>query len=116
MAANKLLKTVIDAIEDLKGQDVKTMDVRRLTSITDYMVVASGNSDRHVKAIADHVIEQAKSIQVRPLGVEGREQAEWVLIDLGDVVVHVMQPAVREFYQIERLWGMSDPQTVETDH
>ncbi|HKJ21775.1 MAG TPA: ribosome silencing factor [Gammaproteobacteria bacterium] len=116
MTVNKLLKTVIDAIEDLKGQDIKALDVRRLTSITDYMVVASGNSDRQVKAIADHVIEQAKGIQVRPVGVEGKEQAEWVLIDLGDVVVHVMQPAVREFYQIERLWGVNDPKTVETDH
>jgi len=115
MAGNKLLNTVIEAIEDLKGRDVKTLDVRRLTSITDYMVVVSGTSDRHVKSIADHVIEQAKATGVRPLGVEGKEQAEWVLIDLGDVVVHVMQPAVREFYQIERLWGVTDPRTVETD-
>lgn len=115
MAGNKLLNTVIEAIEDLKGRDVKTLDVRRLTSITDYMVVVSGTSDRHVKSIADHVIEQAKAAGVRPLGVEGKEQAEWVLIDLGDVVVHVMQPAVREFYQIERLWGVTDPRTVETD-
>lgn len=116
MTVERLLTTVIDAIEDLKGREVKSLDVRTLTGITDYMVIVSGNSDRHVKAIADHVIERAREIGVRPMGVEGKEQGEWVLIDLGDVVVHVMQPQVREFYQIERLWAVGDSKTAHTDH
>jgi ribosome-associated protein len=108
MPVQKLLNTVIDAIGDLKGQGLKTLDVRGLTTITDYMVIVSGTSGRHVKSIADRVIERAAAIGVKPLGVEGTEQGEWILIDLGDVVVHVMQPAVRDFYQLERLWEMGE--------
>jgi len=108
MPVQKLLNTVIDAIEDLKGKDLKVLDVRGLTTITDYMVIVSGTSDRHVKSIANNVIERAAHIGVKPLGVEGTEQGEWILIDLGDVVAHVMQPAVRDFYQLERLWEMGE--------
>lgn len=104
MPTDPLLHTVNEAIDDLKGRDPRVLDVRDMTSITDYMVVVSGTSDRHIKSIADHIIEQAKAVGVRPVGVEGREQGEWILIDLGDVVVHVMQPEVRDFYQLERLW------------
>lgn len=105
MTVEKLLRTVVDAVEDLKGQQIKILDVRGLTTITDYMVVASGTSNRHVKSLADNVIERARTKGLRPLGVEGMEEGEWVLIDLGDVVVHVMHPAVRDFYQLERLWS-----------
>ena len=94
------------ALEDMKAVNVKVMDVRGLTDIADVMVVASGNSDRHVRSIADRVIEKAKECGVRPLGVEGAREGEWVLVDLHDVVVHVMLPRVREFYSLERMWEM----------
>jgi ribosome-associated protein len=94
------------ALEDMKAVNVKIMDVRGLTDIADVMVVASGNSDRHVRSIADRIIEKAKESGVRPLGVEGAREGEWVLVDLHDVVVHVMLPRVREFYSLERMWEM----------
>lgn len=97
---------VTAALEDMKAVNVKVMDVRGLTDIADVMVVASGNSDRHVRSIADRVIEKAKESGVRPLGVEGAREGEWVLVDLHDVVLHVMLPRVREFYSLERMWEM----------
>jgi ribosome-associated protein len=97
---------VTAALEDMKAVNVKVMDVRGLTDIADVMVVASGNSDRHVRSIADRVIEKAKESGIRPLGVEGEREGEWVLVDLHDVVVHVMLPRVREFYSLERMWEM----------
>ena len=99
---------VVDAIEELKGQDVVELDVRRLTDVTDRMVIASGRSDRQVKAIAENVLAKAKAAGVRPLGVEGLERGEWVLVDLCDVVVHIMQPDTREYYQLEKLWTSLD--------
>jgi ribosome silencing factor RsfS/YbeB/iojap len=95
---------VTAALEDMKAVNVKVMDVRGLTDIADVMVVASGNSDRHVRSIADRVVEKAKEAGVRPLGVEGAREGEWVLVDLHDIVVHVMVPRVREFYSLERMW------------
>jgi ribosome-associated protein len=95
---------VTAALEDMKAVNVKVMDVRGLTDIADVMVVASGNSDRHVRSIADRVIEKAKESGIRPLGVEGAREGEWVLVDLQDIVVHVMLPRVREFYSLERMW------------
>ena len=97
-------ETVTTALDDMKATNVKVLDVRGLTDIADTMIIASGNSDRHVRAIADRVIEMAKTRGVRPYGVEGARDGEWVLVDLHDVIVHVMLPRVREFYGLERLW------------
>lgn len=103
-----LLKTVHDAVEDIKAKDIVEIDVRGKSSVTDYMVIASGTSTRHVKSIADQVVKFAKNLDVMPLGVEGEREAEWVLVDLGDVVVHIMLPRIREFYALERLWTVGD--------
>jgi ribosome-associated protein len=103
-----LRKTVIAALEDLKAKDIREIDVRGKTSIADLLVIASGTSARHVKSIADEVVRFAKKAGVMPLGVEGEREAEWVLVDLGDVIVHVMLPRIREFYGLERLWTVGD--------
>lgn len=107
-SVDELLRTVREAVEELKARDVVEIDVRGKSSVTDYMVVASGTSTRHVKSIADEVVKFAKKLDVMPLGVEGEREAEWVLVDLGDVIVHVMLPRVREFYALERLWTVGD--------
>ena len=99
-----LTQVVLDALADMKAVDVKAMDVRGITDITDTMVVASGTSDRHVKSIADRVVQRCKEAGFRPYGVEGERDGEWVLLDLQDVVLHVMLPRVREFYSLEKLW------------
>ncbi|MEY2167746.1 MULTISPECIES: ribosome silencing factor [unclassified Rhodanobacter] len=104
----ELRKTVIAALEELKAKDVREIDVRGKTSIADLLVIASGTSARHVKSIADEVVKFAKKAGVMPLGVEGEQEAEWVLVDLGDVIVHVMLPRIREFYGLERLWTVGD--------
>ena len=112
-SVESLLKTVHAAVEELKAKDVTRIDVRGKSSVCDYMVIASGTSTRHVKSIADEVVRFAKKLNVMPLGVEGEREAEWVLVDLGDVVVHVMLPRVREFYALERLWTVGDQQPDE---
>jgi ribosome silencing factor RsfS/YbeB/iojap len=94
------------ALEELKAKDIVELDVRGKTSIADYIVVASGTSTRHVKSVSDEVVKYAKKIGMMPLGVEGQREAEWVLVDLGDIIVHVMLPRVREFYGLERLWSV----------
>jgi ribosome-associated protein len=99
---------VARALDDLKADNVHVLDVRHLTTVTDTMVVASGRSDRHVRAIAGAVVEQAKKAGYRPIGVEGERSGEWVLVDLADLVVHVMLPRVREFYNLEKLWDMPE--------
>jgi ribosome-associated protein len=109
MEAPELKKLVVEALEDLKGTNIVDLDVQAFTDVMDYLVIASGNSNRHVKSLADNVLESAKSQGMRPLGVEGQNGAEWVLVDFGDVVVHIMLPATRDFYDLERLWsGMAD--------
>ena len=116
-SAEALLTEVHAAMEEIKARDVTEIDVRGKTSVTDYMVVASGTSTRHVKSIADEVVRFAKKTGVMPLGVEGEREAEWVLVDLGDVIVHVMLPRVREYYALERLWTVGDqpPEEYESD-
>jgi len=111
-----LLASIRNAAEDIKAQDLIEIDVGGKTSVCDYMVIASGTSTRHVKSIADEIVRQAKQLGCQPLGVEGEREAEWVLVDLGDVVVHVMLPRVREFYALERLWTVGDqPPPAELD-
>jgi ribosome-associated protein len=109
--SKKLLALAEAALADVKARDVRVMDVRRLTSIADYMVVASGTSDRHVKSLADRVVERATAAGCKPLGVEGKDSGEWVLVDLQDVIVHIMQPRTREFYKLESLWDMGSAAT-----
>lgn len=105
LQAESLKKIVIEALEALKAQNIVTIDVRGRASFTDVMIFASGTSSRHVNSIAESVIEAARHAGIPPIGVEGESAGEWVLIDLGDVVVHVMQPDTRTFYDLEKLWG-----------
>jgi ribosome-associated protein len=100
--------TVTTALDDMKATNVKVLDVRGLTDIADTMIIASGNSDRHVRAIADRVVDTVKAAGLRPYGIEGARDGEWVLVDLHDVIVHVMLPRVREFYALERLWDTGE--------
>ena len=109
----QLLECVRKATEELKAKDLVEIDVIGKSSVADYMVIASGTSSRHVKSIANEVVKFAKALGVMPLGVEGEHEAEWVLVDLGDVVVHVMLPRVREFYALERLWTVGDQPPIE---
>lgn len=102
----ELVKLVVDTLDDMKAEKIVSLDVRHLTSVTDHMIIASGRSDRHVRAIADRLIERCEEAGVDPLGIEGQEAGEWVLVDLADAIVHVMLPKVREFYNIESLWGL----------
>jgi ribosome-associated protein len=110
-----LRQSVVDALDELKAKDVREIDVRGKTSIADLLVIASGTSARHVKSIADEVLRFAKKAGVHPLGVEGEGEGEWVLVDLGDVIVHVMLPRIREFYGLERLWTVGDRDEGESE-
>lgn len=103
-----LIDTITAALDDLKAQNVTVLDVRNLTDVTDTIVIASGTSDRHVKSLAGSVYEKAKQAGFRPLGIEGEQEGEWVLVDLQDAIVHVMLPRVREFYGLEKLWDVRD--------
>ena len=104
-ASAGVLRLILDALEEAKAVDICQLDVRKLTDITDFMVIASGTSHRHVHAMAERVREAARQQQVRPIGIEGEAENDWILIDYADVVVHVMMPQVREFYSLERLWN-----------
>lgn len=106
MQVEDLRDLVVRVLDEMKADDIVTIDVRGKTSITDLMVIASGTSDRHVRAMAETVAFRAKEAGEIPLGIEGAAEGEWVLIDLNGVVVHVMLPRVRDFYQLERLWGV----------
>src|SRR3569832_105068 len=111
---DQLRELALAALDDLKAKDVKVLDVRTLTGITDYMIIASGTSTRHVKSLADSVVEKAKQAGSRPLSVEGEREAEWILVDLADVVVHVMLPTTRDFYQLENLWDAGEARARKT--
>ena len=106
MNSKQLSDLVVDALEEVKAKDIVKLDVRKLTTVTDYMIVASGTSNRHVKALADAVAEKSKEAGHRPNGIEGENGSEWVLLDLNDALVHVMLPRVREFYNLEKLWSL----------
>lgn len=111
MQVEALRQFVIDKIEDLKGRDITIIDMQHKSNLTDYMVVCSGNSKRHVISIAENLYLEAKRAGKKPLGMEGQDTGEWVLVDLDDIVVHVMQDETRDFYQLEKLWS----ETSETD-
>ena len=109
----ELKKLVIDAIEDVKGIDMRLLDVKGKTSVTDIMIIVSGNTSRQVKSIAGNIVEKSKAALHPPLGIEGEEYGEWALVDLGDIIIHVMQPSVRDFYNLEKLWGEDSPSVAE---
>ena len=106
-AKSSLKAVVMDALHDMKALEVKVLDVRGLTDIADFMVIASGTSDRHVRSVAQRVVEKTKEAGFRPHGVEGQQDSDWVLIDLNEMIVHVMLPRVREFYGLEKLWDIT---------
>lgn len=101
----QLTQFVIEKIEDLKARDIIQLDVTKTSTITDCMIVCSGNSKRHVVSIAENVITEAKQAGAPPLGIEGQDTGEWVLVDMGNVILHVMQDNTRDFYQLEKLWS-----------
>lgn len=104
MPHSDLIPLILDALDDGKGNDIRVIDVRAKTSMTDYFVIASGTSNRHVNSLADRVLDKVKEHDYCLMGIEGKETGEWVLVDIGDAIVHVMQRDTREFYQLEKLW------------
>ena len=105
MQPEAIKKIALKALDELKAENVLVLDVRKYASFTDFMIFASGKSTRHVKSIANEVIETAKKASLSPLGIEGEDVGEWILVDLGDVIVHVMLPDTRQFYELEKLWS-----------
>ncbi|UCG72638.1 MAG: ribosome silencing factor [Chromatiales bacterium] len=112
--SSALVAMAQQVLDDMKARDIRVLDVSGMTPITDYMVIASGTSRRHVKSIAERLVERAKADGHPPIGVEGTDAAEWVLVDLQDVVVHVMQTQVRDFYKLEKLWELGGDSTGST--
>lgn len=108
MNTKELIDISLKALDDAKAVDVVVFEVSELTSISDYMIICSGKSKRQVAALADKVVEAAKANDVKPLGIEGKTEGEWVLVDLGDIIVHIMYPETREYYQLEKLWSSAD--------
>jgi len=112
MHAEELRKIAVLALEEIKAHDVMVLDTHKMTSLFDYMIVASADSTRQTKALARNVAEKVKEAGGNVIGVEGEQTGEWVLVDLGDVLVHIMQPAIREYYNLEQLWGGDAPRRV----
>ena len=106
MNSEQLSEIIVNALDDTKAQDIVKLDVRDLTTVTDYMIIASGTSNRHVRALVDNVSEKARAAGRKAIGIEGEDGSEWVLLDLDDALVHVMLPKVREFYNLEKLWSL----------
>ena len=115
LQAEKIKDLAVTALEDMKAMDMVVLDVRNMTGITDYMIIASATSGRHLKALTDAVVEQSRLAGHRPLGVEGELTGEWAVVDLGDVIVHVMMPKARDFYQLEKLWRVEALPAAEQD-
>ncbi|MGI9250953.1 MAG: ribosome silencing factor [Pseudohongiellaceae bacterium] len=109
MNSKQKSKLLLAELEDIKGRTISCIDVRKLTGITDYMVIATGTSSTHIKALSDAVIKKCKTSGLTIVGVEGRQHAEWVLVDVGDVVVHIMTASARELYSLEDLWSFGKP-------
>lgn len=116
MQVEQLKELIINAIEDLKGSDVKVLDIKHLSSVSDYMIICSGRSNRHVKSIADNIIVEAKKNGAPAMSTQGKETGEWVLVDLGDIVAHVMQPNIRDLYNLESLWEMTSETLSSNDN
>ncbi len=104
MQQNELLTIVQNTLDDKKALNIKTIDVQGKTSVTDFMVIATGTSDRHLNSLSGYVVDAIKAIGVTPLGIEGNDGSNWVLVDLGDIILHLMTEQTREFYQLEKLW------------
>jgi len=107
-SAEDVLNAIVTSLEDSKAEDVKTIDIKGKSALGDYMVVASGRSHRHVASVADHLVRVLKEAGYGPVKIEGQQAADWILLDTGDVIVHVFRPEVREFYAIEKMWSMPD--------
>ncbi len=112
-SARALVKLVVDVLDDFKAESITCLDVRHLTSVTDFMIIANGRSARYARAVANAVFERSKENHCQPIGVEGQDGGEWILVDLADVVVHVMLPKVREFYDLEKLWDLDSMEDAE---
>ena len=115
MTIDELKQLALDALEDLKAEDITVLDVIGKTTVTDWIIIATGSSSRHVKSIANNVVSEAKQANRPPLGSEGEDDGEWVMVDLGDVIVHVMQRQVRDFYDLESLWSIDEVSRQETE-
>jgi len=109
MQADQKQKEIVQVLADAKGQDIRVLDVRNVTDFTDYMIIASGTSSRHVQTLADRICVRMKELGLMPVGREGEAVGDWVLVDFGDVVAHLMRPQVRDLYNLEKLWGDGQP-------
>ena len=114
MQAEAICSAAVEALEDIKAEDITVLDVRSLSTLFDYIIVASAESTRQTRAFASNIHDKLKSIDASIIGIEGEDSGEWVLVDIGDVVVHIMQPAVRAYYNLEQLWGGETPQSRST--